>query len=250
MQEGSKQHATRPSLSVVPKWNVVIPVSILTRCRSAVEIACYVSLVSFADEAGKCFPSYESVADRAKCSRRTAIRAIQRLEQEGLVAIESRVRKSGGDSSNGFFLPSHHTLAGCHPVTPRSANAAPPGVPMLHPAQYQSVTPTLTSPIRNDSHLTSSSAETQKKLSDFSKFKEQAAEEWAGIHDAFTPEWLVKVAGKAFVSYPSLEVRGLGVAMHRAAAEMASRMTGGAPVHSPRNYAERVILERVQEAQG
>ena len=49
------------------------------------ELAVYVALCAFADGKNRsCFPSYATLARRAGCSRRTAIRAVSGLEKLGL----------------------------------------------------------------------------------------------------------------------------------------------------------------------
>ncbi len=55
------------------------------------DILTYVSLRSFDGDEG-CFPSYESIASRAGCSRDFVIKSLKRLEKGGVVAIK-RPRK-------------------------------------------------------------------------------------------------------------------------------------------------------------
>lgn len=42
---------------------------------------------------GKCFPSYESIADRAACSRTTVYSAIRALEQLGILTWVNRIKR-------------------------------------------------------------------------------------------------------------------------------------------------------------
>ena len=56
---------------------------------SVYELAVYLVLCAYADSReGTCFPSYQTIASKAGCSRRKAIDAVARLESPGLIRKE------------------------------------------------------------------------------------------------------------------------------------------------------------------
>ncbi len=56
---------------------------------SVYELAVYLVLCAYADSReGTCFPSYQTIASKAGCSRRKAIDAVARLESLGLIRKE------------------------------------------------------------------------------------------------------------------------------------------------------------------
>jgi len=61
-------------------------------------------LQSRADKGGKCFPSVQTIASDLKLSKSTVKRAIADLEKSGLILKERRYRKSGGNSSNMYYI--------------------------------------------------------------------------------------------------------------------------------------------------
>ncbi len=72
---------------------------------SVFEKMVYCVLHSFADnETGICYPSYETIAARASCSRRKAIACIETLTQKGLLRKEERATKNGGNRTNVYYL--------------------------------------------------------------------------------------------------------------------------------------------------
>ena len=69
------------------------------------EIAVYVVMCAFANNIDKsCFPSYQTLADRAGCSRRTAIRAVSRLSELGFIEKQAQCSKAGDSKSNLYLI--------------------------------------------------------------------------------------------------------------------------------------------------
>ena len=65
----------------------------------------YCVLCSFADnKTGICYPSYETIAARAGCSRRKAIACIETLAEKGLLRKEERATRNGGNRTNIYYL--------------------------------------------------------------------------------------------------------------------------------------------------
>jgi len=56
------------------------------------DILVYVALRSFDGSEG-CFPSYESIAERAKCSRSFVVQAVKRLEAAKLITVQRSKKK-------------------------------------------------------------------------------------------------------------------------------------------------------------
>ena len=72
---------------------------------SVYEKIVYCVLCSFADnKTGICYPSYETIAARAGCSRRKAIACIETLAEKGLLRKEERSTKNGGNRTNVYYL--------------------------------------------------------------------------------------------------------------------------------------------------
>lgn len=59
-------------------------------------------LSNYADENFKCFPSYDKISKLANCSRRTAVRSINRLEETGHICIQKR-RLSNNDNQSNIY---------------------------------------------------------------------------------------------------------------------------------------------------
>ncbi len=86
-------------------------------------------LSNYADENYKCFPSYDKISKLANCSRRTAVRSINRLEQDGHICIQKRRLSNNDNQSNIYTInrPSDKmTLASDKDSTHSSDTVTPP----------------------------------------------------------------------------------------------------------------------------
>lgn len=61
-------------------------------------------LANYADESGYCYPGQEAMAEKTGLSSRTIRRAIQSIEDAGLVRREKRYREDGTRNSDAYFL--------------------------------------------------------------------------------------------------------------------------------------------------
>jgi DNA-binding transcriptional MocR family regulator len=61
-------------------------------------------LSNYADENYKCFPSYDKISKLANCSRRTAVRSINRLEETGHIRIKKRKLSNNDNQSNIYTI--------------------------------------------------------------------------------------------------------------------------------------------------
>ncbi|MPW31938.1 helix-turn-helix domain-containing protein [Agarivorans sp. B2Z047] len=60
-------------------------------------------LADNANDSGECYPSYKHIADLCEIERRTAMRHIQKLEEDGFLEVEKR-KGPKGNSSNIYLL--------------------------------------------------------------------------------------------------------------------------------------------------
>lgn len=68
-------------------------------------IAAYMVLARMADDTTQsCYPSYSTIAQRMKCSRPTAIKAVKSLEEVGLIDIIERAKDNSDNDSNIYTL--------------------------------------------------------------------------------------------------------------------------------------------------
>lgn len=62
------------------------------------------ALADAADEDGQCWPRVRVIAGKCCTSERTVQRVLKELESRSLLRVETRYRRDGGQSSNGYFL--------------------------------------------------------------------------------------------------------------------------------------------------
>ena len=74
------------------------------------------ALADFADDDGYCFPSYEVLAKKISKSKRTAIRAVEKLTELGFLQKEKRELKDGTSSANLYkILSENDRVTQTHP---------------------------------------------------------------------------------------------------------------------------------------
>jgi len=61
-------------------------------------------LLDFYGQNENCVPSYETIAECANISRRSAITAVKRLKDAGIVSVRGRVDPAGDQTSNQYFI--------------------------------------------------------------------------------------------------------------------------------------------------
>ena len=67
-------------------------------------VAVYMYLRDRADKDGTCFPAINTIAQDLKISKSTVKRALSELEKKGYIRHERRYRKTGGNSSNIYYI--------------------------------------------------------------------------------------------------------------------------------------------------
>lgn len=67
-------------------------------------VAVYMYLRDRANKDGSCYPSISTIAVDLKMSKSTVKRALSDLEKDGYIKHERRYRKTGGNSSNLYYV--------------------------------------------------------------------------------------------------------------------------------------------------
>lgn len=67
-------------------------------------VAVYMYLRDRANKDGSCYPAINTIARDLKISKSTVKRALSDLEKEGYIRHERRYRKTGGNSSNIYYV--------------------------------------------------------------------------------------------------------------------------------------------------
>lgn len=107
---------------------------------SVYELAVYLVLCAYADSReGTCFPSYQTIARKAGCSRRKAIDAVARLESLGLIRKEVRKNPCGDNTSNLYTVVAAPPLLHHRPMQRihQLMHSVPQPMRRIHPNQIQ-----------------------------------------------------------------------------------------------------------------
>lgn len=64
----------------------------------------YLAICDYTDGRGECWPSYETLADRAQCSRRNVIKQVCVLEAAGLITITRKRKENGENYTNRYKI--------------------------------------------------------------------------------------------------------------------------------------------------
>lgn len=111
------------------------------------------ALADFSDDEGYCYPSYEVLAKKISKSKRTAIRAVEKLTELGFLQKEKRELKDGTSSANLYkILSEKDRVTQTHPrvtnekervtsMTPPSDTYDTPRVTSMTPCSDKGVTP-------------------------------------------------------------------------------------------------------------
>lgn len=162
---------------------VDIPV-IITSDLSTHEKMVYVALCAFAAQNDTCFPSVETLAGAASCSKRQVFRCLEVLEEVGLIARKQRFKDKEKISnvyeirgSQGAFKGKKRKLA---EIPPGDSQSLPPSDSQSVPSDSQSHRTRSTELDRNKSYSPSESTEesvpdTQPVIEDEPKTPEEDA---------------------------------------------------------------------------
>ena len=97
-------------------------------------------LADNANDEGVCWPSYQHIADHAECDRRTVMRHVKKLQEDGLLWVEYR-KGEKGNSSNKFHLTLNRETKGSDNMTPPSDTVSPPPSDRVSPRTSHSLEP-------------------------------------------------------------------------------------------------------------
>lgn len=138
---------------------------------SVYELAVYLVLCAYADsQEGTCFPSYQTIAGKAGCSRRKAIDAMARLESLGLIRKEVRKNPCGDNTSNLYTIVAEPPIA----APPSHAEGAPADAPYSPANAPDSPKPDSENQIyKSQNHLSTHSFEEWKEQIEYSYFEEE-----------------------------------------------------------------------------
>ena len=106
-----------------------------------------IALADSADDFGICWPSYNTIAEKCGIGRKTAIRNVKSLVEDGILTKHSRYKKSG-QNSNAFALNMGVEVRDDHPLKDLVSERHPPSV-RVTPPQCQSDTQTVIEPSEN-----------------------------------------------------------------------------------------------------
>lgn len=124
------------------RWNFSTPDAIFdVQGLDIYEQMIYILLCSHANRDGKSFPSYDTLAERGRMSRRKAINSVKKLVEMGLILKKEQYRDNGGDTANEYTIVDAYDFLeeqekqNADPE--RGAPHAPGGVHHMHPGGAQ-----------------------------------------------------------------------------------------------------------------
>lgn len=108
-------------------------------------------MADISDDNGRCFPSYQHIADVCEMSKRSVMTHMAALSDQGLVSIEHR-KGVKGNSSNIYRLniPSESISPPSENLAPPSENSALPPSENLAPITYHSTNLSINQDMSND----------------------------------------------------------------------------------------------------
>jgi hypothetical protein len=120
------------------RWVVCFENAILDMDLSIYEKMAYIVLCSHAKKDGPCFPSVNTIAREASCSRAKVFEALKRLEEIGAISRSSQIFEGRGQTSNLYEILDIDQ-------TNKSENPLPPSTPETgHPQDAQGESTTWT----------------------------------------------------------------------------------------------------------
>lgn len=69
------------------------------------DLLCYMVMCRYANnDTNQCFPGYETLAEKMRVSKSTAIKAVKSLVKKGVLIVTHRKNSNGGDTSNLYTI--------------------------------------------------------------------------------------------------------------------------------------------------
>lgn len=189
--------------AIVPEW-------VLFGCQDAA-LRVYCILGRMANSDGICWPSISTLAERARMSKRTVIRAVQELEQLGAVVAERRTHEDGGNAST-VYLVRYVQVTSVSPPGSRlslggGVDMSPPPVPVCHPPYKGRTKANRTKANKNEQFDTSNGVDMDGAFEVFWKTYQAMKPATSQVKATARNAWpkAVQVAGSAQVIMEGLE---------------------------------------------
>ena len=104
-------------------------------------IAVYTVLVRYADQDGRCFPSYQKIAQTLGLSRNTVIKTVRNLVEAGILSVQPRMTSDGDANSNLYTLQPVPAASPDAPGSAADALGSPPDAPGVVQQMHQGSAP-------------------------------------------------------------------------------------------------------------
>lgn len=146
--------------------------ALMSETLTAYEIAVYCILCAYASSTDQsCYPSYQTIARKSGCSRRTAIRVIAHLEELGLVKKQEQFNAVGDNTSNLYIVKPMNNKQS---TPPPDAELALPNAPNSPPNAEETPKPDSLNQIQMDqNHSSIYSPERWKEQIEYEYFEEE-----------------------------------------------------------------------------
>ena len=83
------------------------------------DLLCYMVMCRYANnDTNQCFPGYETLAEKMRVSKSTAIKAVKSLVKKGVLIVTHRKNSNGGDTSNLYTIKGFNSQNKKAPSTP------------------------------------------------------------------------------------------------------------------------------------
>jgi DNA-binding Lrp family transcriptional regulator len=242
-------------------YNIIFELSISEHAK----IVC-LYLCRCADEESQSFPSYNTIAKKCSISRRTAIRAVQELEDVGLLSCDKRTVTKNGKLVNTSNLYTIHETPqkgvvpeGHHPSDTESPPLVPEG---HHPSDTESPKglPNEGLPIIKDYSVSQSQSDGQteverKEIEDFNKIMAKCHLEYFDCPEAIRGALEDMYFGSGFAEkfgVPKDIVRGRMRRLNRdiieyAISKMERAAANGADIRNSMRYLQACIYYAITE---
>jgi len=115
-------------------FNIIDRAVLMSEDLNVYDKAVYSILCSYANSTDRSsFPSYQTIANKAVCSRRKVIAVIAKLERMGLVEKQEQFNSIGDNTSNLYIVK---PMSGAGNTLPSDAQQSPPGACHSPPDAY------------------------------------------------------------------------------------------------------------------
>ena len=121
-----------------PPFTIIENGIIEDKSLSIYGFAVYVVLCKFADQTGKAWPGYNTIARLAKCSRRKVVEAIGELIEAGYISKEIRLTEKREYTSNLYTILAQYEYKPKQQQASYPQGGAPHALPLVHSMHHPS----------------------------------------------------------------------------------------------------------------